>query len=135
MKAAFLSARKEFQNTGTQEALKDKISGIKEMIKEGKAKDASEVRMSNLTAALEKWEAKLTEWHATGFWNIEHEYYKRCNEMQIDTLNKLTNCNENSLLVSSIPNTPQHDQTAPMPAADSATVVEPVHSQNRSNRR
>lgn len=60
MKAAFLAARKEFYATGTQEALKDKISGIKEMIKKGKAKDASEAKMA-LTAALEKWEAKPTE--------------------------------------------------------------------------
>ena len=36
MKAAFLAAEKEFHSTGTQEALKDKISGIKEMIKKGK---------------------------------------------------------------------------------------------------
>ena len=61
MKAAYQSARKDFHDTGTEAAIKDKISGIKEMIKKGKEKDASTARMANLTAALEKWEAKLTE--------------------------------------------------------------------------
>ena len=61
MKAAYLAARKDFHATGTQEALKDKIGGIKEMIKKAKEKDVSEARMENLTAALEKWEAKLKE--------------------------------------------------------------------------
>ena len=61
MKAAYQSARKDFHDTGTKEAIKDKIAGIKIMIKRDKAKDASEERVANLTAALEKWEAKLTE--------------------------------------------------------------------------
>ena len=61
MKAAYQSARKDFHDTGTKEAIKDKIAGIKIMIKRDKAKDASKERVANLTAALEKWEAKLTE--------------------------------------------------------------------------
>ena len=61
MKAAYQSARKDFHETGTEEAIKDKIAGIKILIRRGKAKDASEARIANLTAALEKWEAKLNE--------------------------------------------------------------------------
>ena len=61
MKAAYQSARRDFHETGTEEAIKDKIAGIKGMTRKGKAKDASEGRIANLTAALEKWEAKLTE--------------------------------------------------------------------------
>ena len=56
--------------------------------------------------------------------------------MQIDKLvKKLTNCNENSLLVASITTTPKHEQVAPMPAANSSNFEEPVRSQNRSERR
>ena len=61
MNAAYLAERKELDNTGTEEALKDRIKGIKAMIKIGEKKEVSEGRMNNLTAALKKWEAKLTE--------------------------------------------------------------------------
>ena len=56
--------------------------------------------------------------------------------MHIDKLvKKLTNCNENSLLVATIATTPQHDQAAPMPSANSTDFEEPVRSQNHSKRR
>ena len=61
VKAAFQLARKDFQNNGTPEGTKDKVKGLKAMIKHAKATDRSEMRINNLTFALEKWEVKLTE--------------------------------------------------------------------------
>ena len=62
MKAAYNSARKEFLATGTKEAVRDKSSGIKKMLKREEARDdPPEARIDNLTTALEKWQAKLDD--------------------------------------------------------------------------
>ena len=56
-KATYNAARKRDQRTGTKEALADKVSGMKVMLKSRKAKHVNEDKIAELRTALERWEA------------------------------------------------------------------------------
>ena len=60
-KAAYLAVRKRYHRTGTKEALADKVSEMKDMLRRWKATDANEDKIAELAAAIEKWEAKRDE--------------------------------------------------------------------------
>ena len=47
-KAAYLAARKRYYRTGTKEALTDKVSGMKKMLRRWKTNDASEGKIAEL---------------------------------------------------------------------------------------
>ena len=57
-KAAYLAARKQYHRTAMKEALADKVSGMKAMLRRWKATVANEDKIAELAAAIEKWEAK-----------------------------------------------------------------------------
>ena len=59
--ATYQAARKSYHRTGTKEAINDKVEGMKAMIKRWKAGGATEEKITELTTAMEKWEAKLDE--------------------------------------------------------------------------
>ena len=61
MKVAYLAARKQYHRTGTKEALMDKVSGMKAMLRRWKATDAHEDKIAKLAAVIEKLEAKRDE--------------------------------------------------------------------------
>ena len=58
---AYLVARKRYHCTETNEALANKVSGIKGMLKRWNASDVNEEKLAELTAAIEKWEAKMNK--------------------------------------------------------------------------
>ena len=57
-KAAYNAARKRYYRTGTKEALADKVSGMKAMLKSWKAINVNEDKIAELRTALERWKAK-----------------------------------------------------------------------------
>ena len=52
-KAAYNAARKRYHRTGTMEALADKVSEMKKMLRRWKTTDVSEEKISELETAVE----------------------------------------------------------------------------------
>ena len=57
-KAAYNAARRRYHRTGTKEAIKDKLDGMKRMLKVFKAKDVGEAKIKILEEAIERWEER-----------------------------------------------------------------------------
>ena len=58
-RTAFIATQKEFHHGGTQDAIEDKVDGMKAMIKRRKKNGATDKVIGELTKAKEKWEEKL----------------------------------------------------------------------------
>ena len=60
-KTAYHAARNRYHKTGTKEALTDKISDMKKMLRRWKETDVNEDKIAEIEAAVTNWAAKRDE--------------------------------------------------------------------------